>query len=360
MSKPPKETDLLIVGSGNLSRTTIYALGHLPGKGIVTVLGRNAKQLSELVTSANITAHRNNSGYRFGWKQLENNYANLDQRIIELNPRIVLNCLSLQSPWSLGQEDSWSQLVKECGFGSTVIFQLPLALRIATTIRQHQLETFYINACYPDVVNPILSDLDLPVNCGIGNVAILDELSRFALDLTEDEDLSILGHHYHVNQLIKSPKERVGFPRIFLKGKEITAVYELFKAIQLPESSLINQVTGNNSARLIHSLINCVPIKKNLPGVNGHSGGVPVEISDFCCKIALPELISSNVVQKQNLELEKAEGIVSRYGNLVLHEKVHAYLGQIDKAISKPMALDELAAYLLHPNNVTKLMNRAN
>lgn len=360
MPKFSEQTDLMIVGSGNLARTTIYALSQLSGKGKVIVLGRNTQQLSELITSANICAHRNNSGYKFDWEKLQDNYENLDKIILSVRPKIILNCLSLQSPWQLSSDSKWSKLVQECGFGSTVIFQLPIALRIANTIKENNLSVFYINACYPDVVNPIISQLNLSVNCGIGNVAILDELTRYALNLDENEDLVVIGHHYHVNQLIKPPEQRTNFPIIYLNNKEITDVAVIFGKINLPTSSLINQVTGNNSAHLINSLINYVSIKRNLPGVNGHSGGLPVEISDFCCKIVLPEFINLNVVEKNNLELEKAEGIVSREGILVLHEKIHEYLKQIDKAISKPLALDELAAYLLQNDNVTKLINRAN
>ncbi|MBL6447570.1 hypothetical protein JMN32_14725 [Fulvivirga sp. 29W222] len=357
MFKKKQFDDILIVGSGHLAQCIIYSLSKMNGTGKVTVLSRNQAQCDSIVTTANVVAHSNGAGYVFSWEQLSDNYDNLEELIIRSQPKILLNCLSLQSPWRLGLDSKWGQLVANYGFGSTIVFQLPIALRISNIIEKYKLSSFYINACYPDVANPILKQLGLPINSGIGNVAIIDELIRNVLKLSSDTNLQIIGHHYHVNQIIKPPEQRSEFPRVWIDDKELYDVPDIIKNVQLPSSSFINQITGNNTAKFINNLIIFRKLTLNLPGINGFSGGMPVEITDFYCKLVLPESVQLSAVNQINQDLERREGIVERNEYLILSESVHRYLGQIDQLLSKPIRLDNLSDYLLDKKNISKLIN---
>ena len=72
-------------------------------------------------------------------------------------------------------------LVAEGGLSATAVLQAPLSIEVARAVKAVRPQAHFINCCFPDVVNPLIAALDLPISCGVGNVAILSNAFAGAL-----------------------------------------------------------------------------------------------------------------------------------------------------------------------------------
>ncbi len=167
--------DVLIIGSGSLAEAILFSLVTLEaGRLNLAIAARDQERLNWLHHAASAQAFSVNHNHIVHARLLTHcDAANVASVLQDLRPAIVLNVASLQSAWTLGGQDGWSRFVSRHGYGVTAPLQLVLALEIAKAIQTTFPSTLYVNAAYPDVVNPLLLQLGYPVCCGLGNVAIL-------------------------------------------------------------------------------------------------------------------------------------------------------------------------------------------
>ena len=77
------------------------------------------------------------------------------------------------------------------------MLQAPLSIAVARAVKAVRPQAHFINCCFADVVNPLIAALDLPISCGVGNVAILANAFSGALALAPGR-LKMLAHYQNL------------------------------------------------------------------------------------------------------------------------------------------------------------------
>jgi hypothetical protein len=278
--------DLLVVGSGALSRSVCYSFALCARKPTtVMVLARDRRAAEEVAQIASTRAVVGERSARFVGRAADlADPAQLEDVLGTARPRIVLQCASWQSPWEGRTAPSrWSELIGRVGLGITLPLQARLAMATGQAMRAVGSDALLVNGCFPDAVNPLLTRLDLPVFCGIGNIATLAAGIRTALG-GPDGRLRMLAHHAHLH----APDSPEAEARAWLDGRPVPDVSGLLVGQRSRDRAELNHITGYVSARLIADLLADRDVCTNLPGPLGLPGGYPTRIEGGLLELDLP------------------------------------------------------------------------
>lgn len=276
---------LAIVGSGSLARSICHSLatGDTPIR--VSVLARNGPAVEEIVRGCRIRASAGRARVWFAGEVLRDP----EEALNRLRPDVLVCAASAHSPYErVGNPSPWTQLVERGGFGVTLPLQAAIVSRLAAAIPVASPETLLVNGCFPDAVNPLLAAAGLRVHCGIGNVAALAAGLQTALELTNQHELAVLGHHAQLG----APSPGVEGVRAWLGGVPITNTRSLLlRARALPRREL-NAMSGYAAARMLTDLLSGKEIRTSLPGPLGLPGGYPVRLAGSSIALNLPPGVS--------------------------------------------------------------------
>lgn len=325
MSEAPlsEAADLLITGAGALAEAVVAALALQPGPiRSIAIAARPSDRLTWLARSA--TARAASAGgangangpssavrvqaYPLEWEAP----GALEARLARARPRVVLHTASLQSPWTLGGEDAWSALVRRAGYGLTLPLQLALAAQVGRAVAHAAPGASYVNACYPDAVNPLLAALGIPVTCGIGNVAILAAMLH--AEHTPGR-WQLVAHHAHVSAAI-SGRPAVAAPLAWCEDHEV-ALTGWLAAAALPGDARLNLVTGAAAAPLLRALVDGGEHRGHAPGPGGLPGGYPIRLRDRALALDLPAAVTEEAARSANQAAAADDGVVIEAGGRI-------------------------------------------
>lgn len=323
-----KPIDILLYGTGSLATAIVYSLSLMAKMPVtVMILSRNLQQAQQLAMIANIRSISHNNQIRFYAETIHwNDTASIQAQLKRLQPKIILHTASLQSPLEIKNTTSaWGYLVKHLGYGITLPLQAQLVLKVARALKKLNLNSLLINACYPDGVNPLLKNLELPIFCGVGNIGILQAYLAKHLFKKANDELKILAHHCHFDNNIKSNKIQA-----WLNNNKILLHPRLIKNFQTLEHDELNQITGVITAKTCLNLLANQTFETHLPGPNGLPGGYPVRINDQEITINLPEQISLENTIIWNQECALLDGIKVEKNTMAFKPEAAAILQQLD------------------------------
>jgi hypothetical protein len=302
---------IAVVGSGALARTLGHSLAalapsHPAGRPdvpvTVTLLARNGDAVAELARSCRARAAVSGNGVSFMAEPLTDEVETLDR----LRPDALVCCASAQSPYERAVAPSaWTSLIAEAGFGVTLPLQATLAVRLARAVARVSPGTRFVNGAFPDVVNPLLAALDLPVLCGIGNVSTIAACLRATLRLPAGDRLAVLGHHVH----LAAPDDPDDEVRAWCGDTPLTDVTALLAADRALPRPELNAIAGHAAARLLLDLVTDTETRTNLPGPLGLPGGYPVRISAGAIALDLPAGITRTAAVDWNLRVGRRDGV---------------------------------------------------
>ena len=170
--------DILILGTGPFAQRIACDLAATATKPTrVAVAGRNARSASRWI----LTAARARAEMFARPVAVEDHEIDLaaSGRVAELLAEFARPPSSCRRhrfsrpPLSRAAGNAWTRLVAEGGLSATAVFQAVLTSRVARALAQVSPQSRLINCCFPDVANGIVAAMGLPVDCGIGNIAIL-------------------------------------------------------------------------------------------------------------------------------------------------------------------------------------------
>jgi hypothetical protein len=222
--------------------------------------------------------------------------------LAETAPAVVLNCVSHHSPWERPSE--WMNLVRRAGFAVTLPLQAQPAMTVARAAAELDPAPAVVNACFPDLVNPLLAALGLPIHCGAGNVAVLAASMRAALDLEPGRDLRMLAHHVHFHPPADPDDEALAW----LDGKPVDDVTRLLARQRATPRPELNHITGYTTALLLQHLLTGAEVRTNLPGPLGLPGGYPVLLRDGTLVLDLPDELDEATAVAWNQRAALADG----------------------------------------------------
>jgi hypothetical protein len=301
------DATILIIGSGSLARAISYSLALLPSRPHrVIVCARSRDQLNEIVYVSRAKAASAQSLVRFDSVEFDAESGNVGRLLSSLQPDIIVNCASYYSPWEwIHQPSAWTHLLRGAGFGFTLPLQAVFAIKFAKAVAAHSRPVLFINGCYPDAVNPLLRALDLPVFCGIGNIALVATSLRSALGLMPGQRLQVMAHHLH----LYTPKPGVDEAQVWVDGKRCENVTGLLVPQRTSNGLEVNKIIGCTAAVLLRNIIDGSDVETHVPGPFGLPGGYPVHVVGARMELNLPANLSECEAIAWNERIAVADGV---------------------------------------------------
>jgi len=317
---------LLVFGSGSLAGEIVRSLvGHVPqvGKAAlrVTIASRSPAQARWVAAVA--MAHADALGRSTRIETTAHNWSTVATTaalIDAMAPDLVLHTASLQSAWSLAEDNRWSRFVVSCGYGVTTPLQLVLARHIQQAIAGSRHRPRWINGCYPDLVNAGLALTGEPPLCGIGNVAILAEHVRLQNGLDRHAPVRLIAGHADIATFQRPRRAEEALPAAWL-GDDRIEPDRLAALDALPSGTALNAFNAAEAARLIWAVLSEQPIRTHVPGPLGLVGGYPIEFDGRGLSLDLPSEIDQQCAFTLNRQamirdgaMIDTEGGVVRFG----------------------------------------------
>jgi hypothetical protein len=301
-------TDLLMIGSGSLARSVCHAIAVTHrARTAVTVVARSADKAHDICHVANVRATVSGHPVRFSPAP---SYDATEQEptsiLLAHRPRVIVNCASMQSPWEAARWPSgWTALVRSAGFGITLPMQASPAVEVAAAVSRADPAALFVNACYPDAVNPVIRWLGLPVLCGIGNIALLAAALQEALSLPSQADLRMLAHHAHLHAPPSGDQE----VRAWIRDQPVADTGKLLVTQRTVNRAELNEVTGYLAAMFLDKLASGADFHAHVPGPLGLPGGYPVRVTDGQLSLDLPPGITPEEAIAWNQDMAVLDGV---------------------------------------------------
>lgn len=304
--------DILIFGSGNFAGRIALDLAATASEPVtVAIAGRNHDRLDWLRTAGNARAALFNRPVRFMSREVDLSVPGAAAAAIAATePTVVVQAASFQTGNVISaQNNAWTKLVAEGGLSATAVLQAPLSIEVARAIKAVRPQAFFVNCCFPDVVNPLIAALGLPIACGVGNIAILSNAFAGALGPGAGE-LKVLAHYQNLAQWRRPAETRGGrSARAWIDGEEVADVYARFASVQLTREPAI-EISGPSGVPMVVAMVKGLDWHGHMPGPSGLPGGYPVRLSAGQIDLALPSKLTPDEAIAWNLSYEEQSGLV--------------------------------------------------
>lgn len=305
-------SSLVVLGGGSLTRSVCYGLSVVATAPLdVTVAARSVGAAAEIcqIAAVRAAAHRNPVTFRPRCADLAAD-GPLADLLAAVHPEAVLLCASIQSPWEgLDAPSEWTRWLGACGIGPAMPFHAQLARRTGRAVAAASPGTVFLNACLPDIVNPVLLTLGVPVLTGIGNVAVLAAAIQTVLGLPHQSDLTVLAHHAHLHE----PEDGAAEARAFHRGRSLR-VRRLLAAQRTVSRREANRLTGHLTAVLLRDMLVGHPVDTHLPGPRGLPGGYPVHVDGTTITLRLPDGLAELDARRLNQAWAPLDGVYEEDG----------------------------------------------
>jgi hypothetical protein len=303
--------DILIFGTGSFAGRIALDLAATASEPVtVAVAGRNRERLAWLRTAGNARAAMFDRPARFMAHAVDLSVADAAaDAIAAVAPKVVVQAASFQSGSVISSEgNAWTRLVAEGGLSATAVLQAPLSVAVARAVKAVRPQAHFINCCFADVVNPLIAALDLPISCGVGNIAILSNAFSGARAL--GGRLKMLAHYQNLAPFRRPAETRGGpAPRVFIDGAEVADVYRRFADVLLTREPAI-EISGASGVPLMLAMASGRDWAGHVPGPRGLPGGYPVRLKAGEIDLDLPAAVERGEAIAWNLRYEQESGLV--------------------------------------------------
>jgi hypothetical protein len=304
---------ILILGTGPFAQRIacdLAATATIPTR--VAVAGRNAFRLAWILTAARARAQMFARPIAIEGHEVDlGENGRIADLLASLRAAVIVQAASLQ-PASVisGPANGWTRLVAQGGLSTTAVFQAVLTSRVARALAQASPHSRLINCCFPDVANGIVATMGLPMDCGIGNIAILAHAFAGLLEDHPKPKLQMLCHYQNIAAWRRAPAQRSGPPaRVWLDGVEVADVYSRFAAVQLTPEPVID-ISGASGVTLILAMAHGGDWSGHVPGPRGLPGGYPIALKGGRIDFDLPKGIDREAAIAWNVRFESENGLV--------------------------------------------------
>lgn len=334
---------VVLFGTGVLARSLAHSLSHLrDGEGSVIIAGRSMANAGGIAKSASVRRWIQGGRWSFSAQQvLLEDSAQLASFLNRTHPEVVVCCASLHAPADLWDSRSeWAALVKQAGFGVTTALHAPVAVSIARAVKQSASESLLINACYPDVINWLLTVLDLPIFCGIGNIGTIAACLQEALGAPNQQQLKAIAHHYHLRQ---APEQEEAGVQVWFRETRLRNAGELLSNQRSLGRLDMNAIAGSAAAIVVASLACGIDLETHVPGPLGLPGGYPVRLSARSLRLRLPRGVDEEAAKNINLDASLRDGVeLSPDGTVTFSERARESLARYSPALSRGFSAEAI------------------
>jgi hypothetical protein len=309
--------DILILGTGPFAQRVacdLAATATEPTR--VAVAGRNAFRLAWILTAARARAEMFARPVAIEGHEIDlGGSGQVAEMLASLRAAVIVQAASLQ-PASVisGAANRWTRLVAEGGLSATAVFQAVLTSRVARALAQVSPLSRLINCCFPDVANGIVAAMGLPVDCGIGNIAILAHAFAGMLEDEPRPKLQMLCHYQNIAAWRRAPAQRSvarsgPSARVWLDGAEVADVYARFAGVQLTPEPVID-ISGASGVTLMLAMAHGRDWSGHAPGPMGLPGGYAIAWQGGRIGLDLPKGIDREAAIAWNVRFEAENGLL--------------------------------------------------
>ena len=307
------QADILIFGTGNFAGRIALDLAATASEPVtVAIAGRNRDRLDWLRTAGNARGALFGRPTRFVSHEVDLSVSDAAATTLAIiKPKVVVQAASFQTGNVISNQDNgWTKLVAEGGLSATAVLQAPLSIEVARAVKAVRPQAYFINCCFPDVVNPLIAALDLPITSGVGNIAILS--NAFAGVLGGAGGLKVLAHYQNLAAW-RQPRETRGgrSARVWIDDQEVADVYARFASMRLPREPAI-EISGPSGVPLMLAMATAKNWRGHMPGPNGLPGGYPIKFVAGKLDLDLPSSLTREEAIAWNLSYEENSGLVVR------------------------------------------------
>lgn len=347
-SSLPKRSDMVLCGTGTFAARILFDLAAAASRPLsVVVAGRNAFRLAWLRTAANARAAMFGTGVRVHDHLLPTlSTDSVADLLNALRPSVVVNTASAQGGRVVtARPDGWTRLTQQAGLGISAILQARLSLYVARAVAAAAPNAYFVNCCYPDVVNGMIAAAGLPITCGIGNVAILAHAFAGLLGPGHGR-LQLLAQHAALAAFRRPVAERAdsAAPRVWLDGQELDQVMQRFAPVQLAVEPVID-ISGASGVPLFLAMIDGTTWQGHVPGPTGLPGGYPVVLRNGALDLDLPPGLSREAAIDWNAAFEERDGVmVTGDGRVRYTGRVEATLHAVSPDVADGFMMQDFDA----------------
>ena len=304
--------DIIISGSGAFAARIAFDIAATARAPVsVVIAARNKISLDWIVTASNARAKIFQTQAKFISYHVDLLQPDgASQILAQYEPRIFVQAASVQTSSIIAKMgDAWSALVRKGGLSATAFAQSAISLRVARAITESGRPCYFINCCFPDVVNQIIETEGHSVLCGLGNVGILSSVFSGILDIDQSR-VRVLAHYQNLAAFRQLPNERYGrAPRVWIDNQEIIDVFDYFHNVKLTSQPVID-ISGATGVPLILALSQGHDWSGHLPGPNGLPGGYPVRLKNSKIELDLPDGLNQDDAIEWNSQYEAENGLI--------------------------------------------------
>jgi len=293
---------IMLIGFGGLAKAALQIMVTKPEIKKIVVASRdtqNSKAFCNLI-DAGALAQGLNPEIEFTPLDL-NNSEQAAEIISRENPDLIFSTATMMSPWFTGKLPlEINMTLYPAGFGVWLPMHLPLTMKLMQALQLADYQGFTLTAPFPDIVNCMLSKINLAPTSGIGNVDLyipkIRRLSADALGISTNEiHVQMVAHHALMPYFMGLANDNAPpFHLSVMVGNE--DVTEKTNARKLLSTNLpvivgpeTNYVTAGSSIRLIQAFLSEEEVHMHAPAPNGLPGGYPVTVSRHGIKPSLIE-----------------------------------------------------------------------
>jgi len=337
---------IMIMGVGDLSTHVINQLLARPETSRLVLAGRDLPALQQRANLAKFAAA--NCGNIAEIHAVKADLFNIEETadmLARVKPDIIFMGASLQS-WRRIAElpKAIFEQLDEAQFGPWLPMHLTLNYKLMQSVKASNIHTKVINAAFPDAVNPVLAQVNLAPDVGIGNISNIIPALTFAVSAitgieADKLNLKLITQHYFSHFVPRYGHKGDGDYHLSVTDMDRNKIEfdhsEAFKMLNGPLKRLGGiagqLLTAGSATRVISAIAENSNISAHTPGPNGLPGGYPVKINSDAIKIDLPPHFSLEEAIKINTLCQQADGIqsIEDDGSVVFTDKEMSIMKKI-------------------------------
>ena len=214
-------------------------------------------------------------------------------KLKKIKPDFIFSAPSLLPWWKLAPDGI------DMPFAGYTALHLSLMQKFRNQIAEAGVNSIWIGASFPDVINAMLNRTGFGPDFGIGNVQ--EPIAKIQIGVgrelncsPQNVEVKLVAQHafeYFVLNDRKPDKLPPYLLKTTVAGKDVTKIAEnvLRQVFPFPYDLHFNRVTASSALVALHALTGEVERSIHLPGIGTLVGGYPVRVGNSCIKIDLPD-----------------------------------------------------------------------
>jgi len=348
---------LLFISMGELATHLLEAVARSDIFDTIVVASRDLKKAKKRANNAVLGAGIEGFFPRIIAEKLDVHSNDFSTKLREIKPDFIFSAPSLLPWWKLAPDGI------DMPFAGYTALHLSLMQKFRNRIAESGVNSIWIGASFPDVINAMLNRTGFGPDFGIGNVQepiakIQIGVSRALNCLPKNVEVKLVAQHAF-EYFVLNDREPDKLPPYLLKAtvsdKDVTTIAEdvLRKVFPFPYDLHFNRVTASSGLVALHALTGETERSIHLPGIGTLIGGYPVRAGNSCITIDLPNEWSLEQAIAVNEASLKWDGIdeMSQDGTIVFtvetQKALRDLLGKNIETLSTETSQDQ-ANELLH------------